>query len=107
MKKYIAILVLPLIIGLNSITHAEDAAKTAGDEKNAEHSDARFMLRSETSPAEIVKTKVTADDFTWNALTKNGPANGSIPAIGKLSGKAYYDFKDGQPFPYFVAQKTK
>ena len=77
-----------------------------GDKKTAENSDARFMLKSVTPPANI-KRNLTERDFAWNELTKGGPASGADPAIGRESGKAFYDFKDGQPFPYYVAPAAK
>lgn len=40
--------------------------------------------------------------FEWKALTGNGAAAGSDPIVGAGSGRPYYDFKDPQPYPYYV-----
>ncbi len=64
------------------------------------------MLRSDDTLSSL-EHKPAAGDFQWAALTENGAANGGDPVIGEGSGKAYYDFKDGLPHPFFVAPGNK
>ena len=81
---------------------AETPVVPSGDTPAAAQEDSRAMLKSETiNPA--IEQKPNASDFDWGALTKNSGASGSDPVIGEGSGKAYYDFKDGLPHPFYVA----
>lgn len=65
--------------------------------------EARFMLqtagRENHSPGEENKT---AEDFTWSRLAAGSLATGKPPIVGPGSGLPYYDFKDGQPYPFYV-----
>ena len=45
--------------------------------------------------------------FEWKALTAHGPAAGSDPIVGAGGGKPYYDFKDGQPYPFYVYTRSR
>ncbi len=62
---------------------------------------------SSIAPQRSDDAEVSVRDFEWEALTKNGPASGADPIIGDARVSSYYDFKDGQPHPYFVVQKKK
>ena len=72
---------------------------------------ARFSLGSRPMPVSIPPTVKTLPDdsdlplpeaFEWKALTSNSAAAGSDPVVGAGSGKPYYDFKDGQPYPFYI-----
>jgi hypothetical protein len=63
---------------------------------------ARFMLGGSGGVVDTSTPKKTAADFTWEALSKNGAANGSNPLIGRASGKPFYDFNDERAKPLLV-----
>ena len=46
--------------------------------------------------------ELTEGDFSWDSLTRSGPASGAGPVIGDRSHKPYFDFRDGIPYPYYV-----
>lgn len=74
-------------------------------EQNAKAKEARYMMSSQ--PSSVIgeeKATLTEADFSWSAIAHNGPAAGADPVIGKKSGKPFYDFKDGQPYPYYVTK---
>ena len=49
----------------------------------------------------------TDADFTWQALSQNGPGSGSNPKIGESSGQSYFDFRDGLEHPYYILKLKK
>ena len=64
----------------------------------------KFSLRED-----VVRVDAQPQSFTWAALVKNGAAAGQDPKVGDLARGPYYDFKDGQPRPYYIvgnADKT-
>ena len=83
---------------LPCLAHADESAQQSSQP------DARAMLGVQIEPGTVEK-KVGAGDFAWAKLTNGGPANGSSPVVGAGSGKAYYDFKDGLPHPYYIVPK--
>ncbi len=97
LKKLVALGALALI---PCVAQADDNAEAA----KAAQPEARAMLGSPANGGSIEK-KVGPNDFVWSALTQNGPASGNSPVIGAGSGKAYYDFKDGLPHPYYIQGK--
>lgn len=58
-------------------------------------------------PTSIEELLPPPSAFEWKALTGNGPAMGSDPMVGAGSGKPYYDFKDGQPYPFYVYTRSR
>ena len=54
---------------------------------------------------ELPPAMIGQQDFSWNALTKAGPAAGAGPLIGNAGRGSFFDFKDGIPHPYFVMSK--
>ena len=99
---------LPLTAVADSPTASAQKEANQSNEAASAKSGARFMLSTDTKhESGNERTALHAADFEWVALTKNGPANGSEPMVGKVSGKTFYDFKDGQPFPYFVAPSAQ
>lgn len=96
-----SLLAFGAIVAATAVVHADDTLSASSSSAPAQQAGARFMLRNTDSPQSIEK-KPTASDFTWAALTANGPANGMDPIIGEKSGKSRYDFKDGLPHPYFI-----
>jgi len=101
--SFCSVLSFGIFFAVAAIAHGEDQpSNTPKANAPAVESGARFMLRNPQSSASIER-QPTAADFSWSALTKNGPASGSDPVIGEKSGKARYDFKDGLPHPYYLS----
>lgn len=50
--------------------------------------------------------KERAARFTWHRLVEGGPAAMANPVIGVGSGKPYYSFADGQPYPYYIVRSS-
>ena len=96
-KKLLKTAVLSgVLFVLPSIANADDS----GSQKSAQP-DSRAMLGSTLDGGSSEK-QMTAEDFKWSAIAKNSPANGKDPIVGAGSGKAYYDFKDGNPHPFYI-----
>ncbi|MFN8391656.1 MAG: hypothetical protein U0136_15310 [Bdellovibrionota bacterium] len=85
----------------DSLPNTENTPAEQGEGRIANADEARFMLGNPPVNVNMPDRQLTANDFTWGALTKNGPANGSNPIVGS-NAKPYYDFKDGQPYPYYI-----
>lgn len=90
------------------------AAEASAEEKPAaEEPSPRFSLGSPPPAGDLdVTLKIDASlpppsAFEWKAITANGPSAGSDPIVGAGSGKPYYDFKDGQPYPFYVYTRTR
>ena len=64
-------------------------------------------LTIRANPPAIDSTLPPPSAFEWKALTENGPAAGSDPIVGAGGGKPYYDFKDGQPYPFYVYTRSR
>lgn len=69
----------------------------------------RFMMRDDVGGHQFEPRSrndaPTEADFTWNSLTGNGPASGMDPMVGNSRVASFYDFKDGQPHPYYIIKK--
>ncbi len=86
-----------------SLAESETNVVPAEPSENGSDSSARFMLRSESvGTTDLGKEEVHASDFAWAAISRNSPADGSDPLVGAASGKPYYDFRDGNPHPYYI-----
>lgn len=108
MKTLKTLLTLSYIILAFSLdAGAEDISSNTGNKNDVKQ--ARFMLEDKTSNIAEIKIKNTDKDvdFSWSVLSKNSPANGALPLIGKGSGKPYYQFEDGLPHPYYLSNKAK
>ncbi len=54
-----------------------------------------------------VEQAVSAESFSWASLVKHGPAAGENPKVGNPSRGSYFDFKDGQPRPFYIVGTAK
>ncbi len=87
-----------LILFSASLSSAEEAKPQSGEKESA-----RFMLRPEPALNPVPQqSEKTDSDFAWASLTKNGPASGGNPVVGEGSGKAFYEFADGRPHPFYI-----
>lgn len=107
MKTLKTILILSYILAFSLDAGAEDNSSNPADKKDLNQ--ARFMLEDKTNNIGQVEIKALSKDidFSWSVLSKNSASNGVLPKVGKGSGKSYYQFEDGLPRPYYIANKTK
>ena len=105
--KVITIVVTAVVSSVTLTTRSSYAE--SGPTPEATRDSARFMLAPSqpVSDSAIEKSEKTANDFAWAALTNNGPASGAAPVIGEQSGKAFYEFADGRPHPFFIQPPVK
>ena len=54
-----------------------------------------------------VEQAVNAESFSWASLVKHGPAAGENPKVGNPAKGSYFDFKDGQPRPFYIVGSAK
>jgi len=94
-----------LVVTFPLATSAEQASQedTRGVDTQGVQSSAvaRFMLKTD-SASDAPARQLGVEDFSWNALAKNRIASGRDPLIGEGSNKAYYDFRDGNTYPFYI-----
>lgn len=110
--KIITIVVTAIVssIALTTPTSfAQSSSAQGAPAPDATKDSARFMLAPShpVSDSGIEKVEKTANDFAWASLTHNGPASGAAPVIGEKSGKAFFEFADGRPHPFYIQPPTK
>lgn len=107
-----------ICLALGTTVSAEDAVdkvnppeskEKQGTDSRPSTNGARFMMRDDVGDHQfeprVREDTPTEGDFTWNSLTRNSPASGSDPIVGNSKVASFYDFKDGQPHPYYIIKK--
>ncbi len=110
LRHYLGLFLLGFVVGCLIVIGRAQAETGKPIVKENEKQPPRFSLHDSQTESDFslieIKENYKPLNFTWQAITANSPASGSVPIVGPGSQRPYYDFSDGdgRGYPFYIVK---